>query len=470
MRLRLLAPLSLIALAACTVGPDYERPKTAIAADWLEPASTAPIDAAWWSAFGDPTLTALVEQALASSPDLRQARARVAEARAVREAAQGGRYPQVTMTRDTTLNRISENGQFPVANIPGFDPEFPLLDAGFDASWEMDMWGRTTREIERVRAQEAAAGWAERDAIVSLTAEIARNYIDFRLAQETLATARAELSASDSLASLNTLRAEAGEGTRIEAGQANAERETRQAAVRQAEGGVAGAAYGLAALIGTAPEQIVPDLLASTAPVPSPPNAIASGIRSDLLQRRPDIRKAEQDLAAATAGIGVATADLYPRVSLVGSIGLQSQSVDELVTGESLRYSIGQIFRWPFLSFGRIRAQIRAADARADGAGAAYEGAVMKALSESESAANRFAASSAALESVSAALLREREAFRLAELLFQRGETSRLPLEQARLRLMQAERRESEARAARAGSAVALYKALGGGWQGLPEG
>lgn len=469
MHFRLLAPLALLALAACKVGPDYERPQSTFSAEWLEPASTAPVDASWWESFGDPALTELIERAMASSPDLAQARARVAEARALREAAQGGRLPEVAMTRESTLNRISENAQFPVASIPGFDPEFPLVDTGFDASWEVDVWGRASREVERARALEDAAGWAERDAMVTLTAEVARTYVDFRLAQEAHATARTEAEAAGRLASLSRLRADAGEATRTEANQAAAERDARLAVLNMAESAVAGAAYGLAALVGAPPEEIVPGLLASAAPVPSPPDSIASGIRSDLLERRPDIRRAEYELAAATAGIGIATADLYPRTSLIGSIGLQAQSPGDLLTGESIRYTAGQIFRWPFLSFGRIRAQIRAADARAEGAGAAYETAIIKALAESEGAANRFAAASAALGASTSALDRERENYRLAALLFERGETDRLALEQARLRLAAAERRESEARAGRANAAIALFKALGGGWESRAE-
>jgi len=467
---RTLPPLSaaLLAglLASCAVGPDYERPQSTASDEWLEPAVHGEVDGEWWASFEDPMLTRLIERAIAQAPDIRQATARLAEARALREAAQGGRLPQVNANGSATLNRLSENGQIPVGNIPGFDPEFPLLDAGFDASWEIDLWGRTSRQVEQARAREEAARWGRRDAMVTLTAEIARSYVEFRLAERQLQIADSALSAAEELSKLTALRFEAGEASRIEADQAASERAGRQAARDNADAQVAGAAYRLATLVGVPPEEIVPELLASSAPIPSPPDAIASGIRSELLERRPDIRSAERELAAATAGIGVATADLYPRFSLLGSIGLQAQSGDDFTDSGSLRYSAGPSFSWPIFSFGRIRAQIRAADARADGAAAAYEAAVMKALSESEAAANRFAASSAALRAHEAALERERSAFHLAEMRTQQGEASRLELEQARLRLANAERQAGEARAARASAAVALYKALGGGWQG----
>ena len=466
MRYRLLAPFAAGLLASCAVGPDYERPQSAVAAEWLEPTTAGEVDGEWWARFDDPVLTGLIERALAGNPSLRQATARLAEARALREAAQGGRSPQVTMTRSTTINRISENGQFPVANIPGFDPQFPLFDAGFDASWEIDLWGRTSRQVEQALAMEEAAAWQERDAMVSLTAEIARGYVEFRLAEKALATANVELEASEALAELAAMLSEAGEATRIDAGQAVVERDTRQVAQRQAEADLAGSAYRLATLVGVAPEGLVPELLASPGEIPSPPNEIASGIRSDLLERRPDIRAAERQLAAATAGVGVATADLYPRLNLIGSIGLQAQSADDLLTGESLRYTAGPSFNWPIFSFGRIRAQIRAADARADGAGAAYEAAIVKALNESEAAANRFAASVASIETVRSALASQRDSYRLARMLFEKGETSRIDAAQARIRLAAIERQEAEARAGRTLAAIALYKALGGGWQG----
>lgn len=466
MRLRLLLPLPLLALAACTVGPDYTRPEsTAIVPDWLEPASSAALDAQWWEQFGDPTLTRLIEQALAESPDLAQATARIAEARAMRESAQGGRGPQVSASGSATYNRVSENGQFPINSIPGFDPSFPLIDAGFDASWEIDLWGRTTREIERASASQGAAEWARRDAVVSLTGEIARTYVDFRLAQERLKIATGELDASESIAGLSTLRAHSGEGSQIEADQAEADREARKAALAQARADVAGPAYRLAALVGSPPEKLVPELLANEGAVPVAPASVASGIRSDLLERRPDIRIAERELAAAIAGVGVATAELYPRISLIGSLGAQAQEPGDLPSGDSLRYSIGPSFHWPIFSMGRVRAQIRAADARADGKAAAYESVIVKALSETEAAANRFAASLEAGPSVRASLKREDNAWRLATLLFERGETSRINLEQARLRLLRAQRAESEARASRSAAAIALYKALGGGWQ-----
>ena len=455
--------LLLFALAGCTVGPDYERPETAVSETWLEPAVPGAVDAEWWRRFGDPQLAALVERAIASSPDLREAEARLAEARANRDAARGGRSPQVQATGSATENVLSENGQLPIANIPGFDREFSLYDLGFDASWELDFWGRTRRQVEAAEARADAALWGQRDALVSLVAELARNYVELRGAQADLGAAEERVTAQAELARLTKLRFDAGEASRIEAEQA----ESQRAAAAGARDGLAteatAAAYRIAVLLGDPPEEVVP-ALREHAPIPEPPATIVSGVRSELLERRPDVRRAERELAAATAEIGVATADLFPRFSLMGSLGLQARDPGDLLSEGSGRLSAGPSFSWPIFSGGRIRAQIRATDARAEAAAARYDKAVIGALAESESAANRFASASSAATEASAALERETAAYRLAQLRVSRGEDDRLALMRARLRVLEAQTRQRDAAEARATAAIALYKALGGGW------
>jgi NodT family efflux transporter outer membrane factor (OMF) lipoprotein len=460
---RSLTAILLLALAGCAVGPDYERPKTAIAEDWIEPALPGAVDTEWWRRFGDPQLAALVERALASSPDLREAEARLAEARANRDAARGGRFPQVQGTGSATENVVSENGQLPIANIPGFDREFSLFDLGFDASWELDFWGRNRRQVEAADARADAALWSRRDALVSLVAEIARNYVELRGAQAELAAAESRLEAEAALAELTRLRFEAGEASRLEAEQAAGQRAAAAAARDGLAAQATAAAYRVAVLIGEPPERVVPALRES-APIPEPPATIVSGVRSDLLERRPDIRRAERELAAATAEIGVATADLFPRFSLLGSLGSQARTPLDLLSGGSTRLAIGPSFSWPIFSGGRIRAQIRATDAHAAAAAARYDSAVIGALSESESAANRFAATSSAAAEAGEAFERELAAYRLSEMRAERGEDDRLALMRARLRLLDAQTRERNAAEARATAAIALYKALGGGW------
>ncbi|ATY31840.1 efflux transporter outer membrane subunit [Sphingomonas psychrotolerans] len=458
--------LALLALAGCTVGPDYQRPAPTAStqASWLEPGAPGAIDLAWWDSFGDPQLSALVTRALASAPDLKEAEARLAEARANRDAVAGGRLPNVEARGSATENRLSENGQLPIGNIPGFDREFRLFDLGFDASWELDFWGRRTRQTEAANARAEAALFGQRDVMLTLIAEVARSYFDLRAAQADAANARALAGSDAELARLTQLRFTAGEASRLEVERAEGAARTSAAAIPDTQARAAAGAYRIAALAGAAPEEIAPELR-KPAPLPVSPDRILVGVRSELLERRPDIRRAERELAAATADIGVATADLFPRFSLIGSLGQQARTPGGLFSGESTRLQIGPSFSWPVFSGGTIRAQIRAADARAQGAAARYEKAVLGALSDSEAAINRFLNARVGEVEAGAALERERSAYGLAERRATSGEDDRLTLLRARQLLLSTERRADQARAAKGQAAVALYKALGGGWR-----
>jgi outer membrane protein, multidrug efflux system len=457
-----LLPL-LLACACTTVGPDYAAPTPPASAAWYGAVDTGAVGPAWWSAFGDAELTALVERAIASAPSLAEAEARLAEARANRAITTGAGLPQVIASGRASENRISENGQFPAARIPGFPTEYTLFDAGFDASWEPDFWGRQARLEEASAAQEGAAEAARDAALVALTAEIGRSYIELRAAQSALAAAEQASGAREQLAELARLLAEAGEGNALEAERAAADALAERARIPPLQARAAAAAFRIAALTGEPPEDFA-SLLNQPAPIPAPPPRIMAGIRSDLLTRRPDVRSAERQLAAATAGIGVATADLFPRFSLSAGLGVQSRSLDGLPDPGAIRLGIGPSFSWPVFSGGRIRAQIAAADARADAAAARYAGAVAEALADSETAINRLAQARAAEELAAAALTRQQRAFAHAEARLGAGEDSRLDLASARLQLIARSAALSEARAASAQAAVALYKALGGAW------
>jgi NodT family efflux transporter outer membrane factor (OMF) lipoprotein len=458
--------LALLALAGCTVGPEYQRlaPTAATQAPWLEPGTPGRVDLAWWDSFSDPQLSALVSRALAGAPDLEEAEARLAEARANRDAVVGGRSPGVEANGSITENRLSENGQLPIGNIPGVDREFRLFDLGFDASWELDLWGRRTRQTQAANARAEAALYGQRDVMLTLIGEVARSYFDLRGAQAEAASAQALAGSDAELARLTRLRFTAGEASRLELERAEGAARTSAAAIPDAEARAAAAAYRIAALVGAAPEDVAP-ALRKPAPVPVSPDSILVGVRSELLERRPDIRRAERELAAATADVGVATADLFPRFSLFGSLGQQARTPGDLLSGESTRLQIGPSFSWPIFSGGTIRAQIRAADARAQGAAARYEKAVLGALSDSEAAINRFLNARAAEAEAGAALKRERSAYALAERRAESGEDDRLTLARARQSLLAADRRADQVKAAKGQAAVALYKALGGGWR-----
>ncbi|HEX7857454.1 MAG TPA: efflux transporter outer membrane subunit [Sphingobium sp.] len=459
-----------LVLSGCTVGPNYQRPAApGTSANWTEPAETGAVDPVWWRQFGDAQLTALIERALSKAPDVAEAEARLREARANRDAAAGGALPSLGASGSYTKNRLSENGQFPINVIPGFSRDFPLFDMGFDASWEIDLWGRQRRKVEAATDRTAAAEAGRRDVMVTLSAEIARNYFDLRAAQADAKALQGMAQADAELAKLTRLRFDAGEASKLDLDSAQSSARASAAAVPDASASAAAAAYRIAALVGAPPEEIAPGLLASAQPVPQSPDSILVGVRSDLLERRPDIRRAEREFAAATADIGVAKADLFPRVSLLGSIGQQAQSGSDLFDGGSTRFQFGPSFSWPIFAGGTIRAQIRAADARADAAAARYEKAVLGALSDSEAAINRFLNARAALTDADASLTAQTSAFGLAQQRARRGEDDQLALMRATRARLASERAATSAGRAKGQAAVALFKALGGGWTPPPE-
>ncbi len=389
---RLLAALALVSLGACAVGPQYTHPPSvAFSEAWISPADTGTVDPAWWRALNDPVLSELVERAIAQNLDLKAAEARLREARARRDAVAGQRLPQVDVTASATRNRISENGEIPINRLPGFDRDLWLYEAGFDASWEIDLWGHRSRAVEGASARAQAAAEARRDTLVRVIAEVVRSYVDLRSAQELLASATAEAQAQESIAQLVEERFRGGESSRFDYLRADGQARTTRAAVPGFEAAAHAAAYQLALLTGQPPEALG-GLLREPRPLPQSPAAAGAGLRSELLRRRPDVRAAERQLAAATAEVGVATAELFPRLSLVGSIGQQAQNGGDLLAQASNQFSVGPALYWPVFAGGTIRANIRAADARADAAAAAYEAAVLGALSDSETALNRYAA------------------------------------------------------------------------------
>ncbi|MGH6782181.1 MAG: TolC family protein, partial [Sphingomonadaceae bacterium] len=209
---RPIATLPLLALAACTVGPEHRPPAvTGETAAWITPAEVTPVDIAWWQRLDDPLLTRLIERAASANLDLREAEARLREARANRDAAAGRRLPEISTGGSATANQLSKNGQIPVGNIPGFDRSFTLFDMGFDASWEIDLWGHATRSVEAAEARAQAAEAARQEATLQVIAEVARNYIDLRKAQARAASVRADAEARAKVAALTEQRYRAGE-------------------------------------------------------------------------------------------------------------------------------------------------------------------------------------------------------------------------------------------------------------------
>lgn len=462
--MRKLNILVLVPLAACTVGPDYARPTVASGAEWVEPAAAGAVDPEPWRAMGDPVLAALVEAAVSANLDVREADARLREARALRDAAAGRGLPDVAANASATRQRLSENGQLPVASIPGFAREFPLFDTGFDASWEIDLWGGTRRAVEAAARRVAAADARRRETRLQVVAEVARTYADLRGAQAELASVRSDAEAQRGIARLVRQRYEAGAAARFDDARADAQALGAEAAIPDLEASVRGAVYRLALLTGRPPEGWQ-GVLDAPAPLPETPELVAAGLRSDMLRRRPDVAAAEAALAAATADVGVETANLFPRLTLIGSIGQQARNAGDLDAGGRTRFQFGPALHWPIFAGGRIRAQIRAADARADAAAVGYEKAVLGALADSETAINRYAAARAAARDLDAARQQSAAALDLARQRYRAGEDDLVTLLTTQSQYSAADRAANRAHVAAFQAHVALVKALGGGWR-----
>lgn len=461
--------LMLTTLAGCTVGPKYERPqvKGTDNANWTSPANADAVELEPWREMGDPLLVELVERAIAANPELHIADAQLREARAGRDATAGGRLPELSAGIAVNRDELSKNGQLPLGNLPGFDRRFSLFDAGFDASWEIDLWGRNRRAVEAANHRLTAVGYQRSEVRLRIVAEVARTYAELRGAQAEEHILHAEADTQRQLATLVRQRFDSGEAARLDDVRADAQARVAMAAVPGVQASIRAAANTLALLTGQPPEALL-DRLLTPAPLPSLPALVTAGMRSDMLRRRPDIVAAESQLAAATADIGIATADLFPRLALVGSVGQQARQLNDLSSGESTRFQIGPVLHWPIFSGGRIRAQIRAANARADIAAAKYEQAVLGALADSETSLNRYDAALATASELAIARNRSEIALKLAEQRYQAGEDDMLMLLEARSHFHAAERAATRAELEALQSHAALVKALGGGWDEKP--
>jgi NodT family efflux transporter outer membrane factor (OMF) lipoprotein len=455
-----LLPLALV-LAGCATGPQAGPPVVAGAqAGWIDPARPGPLAGDWWGALGDARLDALIARALASNPDLAAAQARLRAARSDVEVARGRELPQVDASGSVTTNAQSANGMIPFGKLPGVSRTYGLFDAGFDASWEIDLWGARASATRAARARGQSAQAQVAATRLSLVAEVARNDIDLRSAQARGANLAAQVEALTALAALQQARLAAGETARDDS-LATAQRlASARAALAPVQAEAAAYAYALAVLTGQPPEA-GRALLDHPAPMPGVPRVALLGLRSDVLARRPDVQGALADLSAARADADVAHAALFPSLSLTGSIGQQARTTGDFTAGDSLRYGLGPSLHWPLFAGGQLRAQLRGARARADAAAAQYEKAVLTALADSETAANRHARAGQAQEAADSAARNAQAAAALAQARFAQGEDSRLQALEAGLSALTAQAAALSAQASQGESYVALGKALG---------
>ena len=468
---RLTRPLTALLaalLAGCTVGPDYHEPATPAVQQFVsaEPARYTTQDgdlATFWTGFGDATLDRLVGDALLGNYDLHIALARLNEARALHGSARLDLGPIITAGAGYV------NQQLPQARAGGEPRNTEGYDAGFDAFWELDFFGRNRRALEASRAGMQAAEANLQDAQVSVVAELTRSYFELRGNQQRLEVAQRNVANQADTLEVTRARLEGGTGTELDTSRASAQLSATRASIPPLEAAVARAIHRIGVLTGREPGALRAEL-ALPADLPRVPELVAVGDPAQLLRRRPDIRVSERELAAATARIGVAVADLFPRVTFTGSLGYAASSFGGLGESGSTTRLIAPGISWAALDLGHVRAAIAAARARGDGALATYEQTVLRALQETEDALVTHARARDQLLELAAAAGASQTAARLARLRYENGAVDFLQVLDAERSQLQAEDSLAQSRADAATSLVAVYKALGGGWNAPANG
>jgi multidrug efflux system outer membrane protein len=463
--MNLLKPLTpsllALALAACAVGPDYHTPDTAPAkldkAEQAQVFDRSRFESLWWKQFDDPVLNQLVQASLNGNRDLRVAFARLKSARAIRDDAANDQLPVVTSRASSDLGK----GQVPGQTERRVNSE--RYDLGLDMAWELDLFGRIQRQIEASEAQEAAAAADLAQLQVSLIAELVDAYGQLRGAQQREQIALANLKTQQQSRDITVTLRDTGVGNELDVVRADARLAGVEATVPQLQAEQVRAKNRIATLLGERPDALSVDL--SPKALPAIAKALPVGDPGELLRRRPDIRSAERQLAAATANVGVATADLFPRVSLSGFLGFTAARGSQIGSSAANAWALGPSITWAAFDLGSVRARLRGAKADAEGALASYEQHVLLALEESSNAFSDYGKRQQRL----LALMRQSEASRkaaeLASIRYREGTVDYLVLLDAERERLSAEDAQAQGEVELYSGIVAIYKALGGGWQ-----
>lgn len=465
----------LLVTASCTVGPDYRPPSLALPPAWLEAwnygIDSSPADLSrWWTQFNDPILDALVERAVKSNFDLAVAQARIREARAALGASDAELWPTLDgaasygRSRTSASSIGSGNQSGGASSSSQVDLERSLFKTGFDAAWEVDIFGGARRRIEAAEAALDAAVEERRSVLVTLLGDVAKNYIDTRALQRRLAIAQDNLQAQQDVLALTKVRFAAGLAGDLEVAQAEGQARTTAAQIPPLESALKQTVYRLDVLVAGQPGLLWNEL-AQPGAIPALPPQAQVGMPVELLRRRPDIRHAERQLAAATAQVGAATADLYPKFSLTGIFGLQSISAGDWLVGRSRFWSIGPTITWPVFDAGKIRANIEIRNAQQEQALRLYEKSVVTGLAEVESALVNYSKEQTRYRSLLEAVSANERAMGMAEDLYTQGLVAFLNVLDAQRSVFASESDLAQSEASLAANLVALYKALGGGWE-----
>jgi multidrug efflux system outer membrane protein len=451
-------------LAACAVGPNYHRPETPVDAHFANAGEPGLKDGdaveRYWTGFADPLLDSLVDDALAHNKDLGAAAANLQAARAARRLAGFDQFPTATFAG--SYSHILDSQQ----QLPFYDRhdrEFDSAQSAFDGLWELDLFGRVRRNVEAARGDLGASAATLQDARVSVIAEVARDYFILRGLQDQLALTMRNADNQLNTAKLTRTRLEAGRGNELDTARAEAQWQTTLASIPTLQASIATTTYRLSVLTGRQP-MALGERLSPQAPMPNLPPLNAIGTPEQLLRRRPDIRVAERRLAAATARVGVAMGDLFPKVTIVGDWGYQAPTFGDFGSRNAEFFSVGPSITWAAFDLGRVRARISSAKAQTDAALATYEGAVLNALEDTEGTLITYGRSQSRRESLQLAAAASDKAADLARKRFEGGLIDFLEVLDAERTALSAELLLSQSRTDTATSLVAVYKALGAGW------
>ena len=415
----------------------------------------------WWKTFNDPELDSLIGRAVRSNYNLRLAEGRVLEARATRSGAVADFAPTIDSSAAFTRDRISPNG----TTIPVPQPLYHnLYDGHFDATWEIDVFGGKRRTLEEDTANLAASREDLRDTLVTLLGDVARNYLEVLGAQQRLVIASNNIAAQVDSIKLTQQRFKAGLTSELDVRQAEALLASTEATVPTMQTTLKQSIHALGVLLGEHPGALLEEL-SSTEPIPAMPPTVPVGLPSELLRRRPDIRRAERQLAAATADIGVQTAQLFPQFSLTGTAGLQSISASDWFTGGSRYWSFGPTITWNIFDFGRVRSQIHAANARQQQSLDTYEQTVITAFQDVEDSLVAFANEQTRHLALNDSVIANRRAMEISTELYRTGNGDFLSVLDSERSYFSAQDQLVDSQRIVTENLVTLYKALGGGWE-----
>ncbi len=457
----LMLAASALTLSACAVGPRYHAPsEPPVALTALDPhlvAAPQPPAADWWRTFGDPELDRLIGRALASNLDVRIALDRVREARALFRDTELDQLPRVTTSASYTRSK---------EQAPGFSKNrvnIEQADIGFDAAWEIDLFGRVRHQVESAKADAEAARADLRNAQVTVAAEVARNYLELRGAQTRRAVAEENARTQQDTLRLTEVRYQIGPGDPVDVESARARLNATEAAIPGLRTAEAQAAHRLAVLVGQRPGALDAELAAPMAAAQAPaPTAVPIGEASSFLRRRPDVQAAERRLAAETARTGVATADLFPRITITGFVGFLSGDLSSLFKSGSQAWSVSPTLTWPGLDFGGAHARLRAQQARGDASLALYDQTVLRAVEDLQNALVAYRERQVQVVSLTQQVAASRRAADLAHIRYKEGRIDFLRVLDAERTRLGAEDDLAQAQTAANVDVVSIYKALGG--------